>query len=168
MQLALLSEPAKADKTSAKLWARQRRLSLKLLQEYWNAVEDDDAIMLDKEFRFHEWSENSHHFSGLFDRDSREIHGVIREVDKLGQICERTWKRGSKHGLSRLVKKDRVALMLHRDNQVMAELSFDANFNLLSSADPNQYFAGLRPIDFELPEVVETGASKSRLRGMFG
>ena len=58
--------------------------------------------------------------------------------------------------------------MLHKDNQVMAELSFDANFKLLSSADPNQYFASLSPCDFELEEVVETGASKSRLRGMFG
>ena len=84
LQLTLLSEAMKADKSATKLWARQRRLSLKLLQDYWNAVEDDDAIMLDKDFRFNEWSENGHHFSGLFDRDSREIHGVVREVDKLG------------------------------------------------------------------------------------
>ena len=93
-------------------------------------------------------------YSGMRHRGSELPYGVVREVSRQDHVREFTCKirkgRYVQHGLCRWVMKDEVLVSFFRDDEDLAYLRFNYNFEEVERHDPDDYLVGLFASSFKI------------------
>ena len=93
-------------------------------------------------------------YSGMRHRGSELPYGVVREVSRQDHVREFTCKirkgRYVQHGLCRWVMKDEVLVSFFRDDEDLAYLRFNYNFEEVERYDPDDYLVGLFASSFKI------------------
>lgn len=130
-----------------------------MLQKYWAKVEKK-APLIDKANAFYaEWANKfGSKYHGMRHRETGQKHGVLQWNLPRGSIFQGSYKDGKRHGLYIVIQADQVNIGLYRENELLAELAFDIDFQETKRAgDYAELLDDLSPADFasEAPKNLQ-------------
>ena len=83
---------------------------------------------------------------------TRKRHGVVRRIEKAGNIDESTYKDGQYHGMSRLITALDVRIWLYKHNETVSYFRFDHEFKETHRNDAEMHLVKMTAEDFKLTE----------------
>ena len=133
-------------------------LTVEQLQIYWSLVEpEEEPKPMLEEVEMAKWGK-------LYDKDqskgtrqlgTRKRHGVVRRVEKAGNIEEFSCKDGQLHGMSRLITALDVRIWLYKNNETISYFRFDHEFVETHRNDAEMHLVKMTPEEFKLSEEEE-------------
>ena len=148
-----------AGAAETKLWVSMRRMSIDLLQKYWDRVEDTAPMLDVANARFDSWWDSrGRKCVGMTKEDGSAgvaltsdltRHGICRTIRMGKRIIEATYKDGKNHGLYRDIFPDSVFIGLYREGDLLCGFEFDRDFNepFRGRMDMSAASDGLRDLD---------------------
>lgn len=135
-------------------------MSVPLFLKYWHTLESNKAESLplfDPSNTFFDvWQDESSTVCyGMRQRETEELHGIVRKSSPIGYISEATYKNGVRHGLSREVWAFKIELFIYREGDLVAYLQYDRNQQEIHrSGKQVELFKDMHVIDFLPPEIT--------------
>lgn len=131
-------------------------MSIPLFLKYWHMVEKKQPLFDPVNTYFDGWQDDQNTICyGIRQRDTEEIHGIVRKSSPIGFISEACYKNGVKHGISRAVWPYKIELFVHRDGECVAYMAYDRNMQEIHRSGRNvELLKDLSVSDFLPPEIT--------------
>ena len=116
-------------------WTKMKILTIPFFERYWRQVEPF-LPMIDLDLtKYAEWATSDGTFNfGMRHKFNGKMHGIVRRINKNGDIVEASWKHGKMHGFSRYITSLVVYVRLWKDGKIVASFTFTRDF-----LEPDQY-----------------------------
>ena len=148
--------PEGIEETQLVMWNKMSRIKLPMLVKYWAKIEPKLSLIDNSVVAYREWDNQfGTKYHGLRHRETGLKHGLVQWNLPNGSIFQGSYKFGRRHGLYIVIQADQVNIGLYRDHDLVAQLSFDTNFNELKRTGKEVHLIDdLHPADFKSYEVA--------------